>query len=130
MEYGTLLRLKNATDAKKAFKKLKSLGFSYCQLVYKPEKYTKEAAEIIKSAADKTGVSIVSLFAGYNDSHTKWDAFDDYKSAGINSKKYGKGRIKYIKSAALFAKDLGVNDILIHAGFIANNPFSAEYKYM
>lgn len=130
MEYGTLLRLKNATDAEEAFKKLKSLGFSYCQLVYKPEKYTKEAAEIIKSAADKTGVSIVSLFAGYNDSHTKWDAFDDYKSAGINSKKYGKGRIKYIKSAALFAKDLGVNDILIHAGFIANNPFSAEYKYM
>lgn len=130
MEYGTLLRLKDATDAEEAFKKLKSFGFSYCQLVYKPEKYTKEAAEIIKSASDKSGVTIVSLFAGYNDNHTKWDAYNDYKLAGINSKKHGKGRIKYIKSAALFAKDLGVTDILIHAGFISNNPFSAEYKYM
>ncbi len=73
---------------------------------------------------------IVSLFAGFNDSYTKWDIYDDYKLAGINSKKYGKERIKYIKSAADFIKGLGINDILIHAGFVSNNPFSKEYKYM
>lgn len=129
-EYGTLVRLKKAEDAEAAFEKIKKLGFSYCQLVYKPEKYTDEAAELIKNAAQKQDCRIVSLFAGYYDTHAKWDMYNDYKIAGINSKKYGKKRIEYIKSAAAFAKKLGVDDILIHAGFVANNPFSTEYKYM
>lgn len=129
-EYGTLVRLQTADSAKASFEKLKESGFSYCQLVYKPEKYTPEAADIIKSAAESTGVRIVSLFAGYYDGFTKWDMYEDYKLAGINSKKHGKKRIEYIKSAASFAVSIGVHDILIHAGFIANNPFSRDYKYM
>jgi len=129
-EYGTLVRLKNVENAEASFKKLKEMGFSYCQLVYKPEKYTDEDAKVIKLAAENQNVKIVALFAGYNDDFTKWDMYNDYKTAGINSKKYGKKRIQYIKSAAIFAKNLGVDDVLIHAGFVANNPFSSEYKYM
>ena len=117
-------------DIDTSFVKLKSIGFSYCQLVYKPETYTEDAAKIIRTAAERVGVSIVSMFAGFNDPHTKWDLYDDYKLAGINSKLHGKKRIEYIKSAAVFAKSMGVNDLLIHAGFIANDPFSAEYEYM
>lgn len=129
-EYGSLVRLNDAMDASAAFKKLKELGFSCCQLVYKPKSYTADAAKVISEAAAKQQIRIVSLFAGYNDSYTKWDMYDDYKTAGINSKKYGRKRLAYIKSAAAFAKSIGVDDVLIHAGFIANNPFSAEYKYM
>lgn len=129
-EYGSLVRLKNANDAEASFKKLKKLGFSYCQLVYKPEVYTADSAKTIQAAAVKQSVRIVSLFAGYNDSYTKWDMYEDYKIAGINSKKYGKKRLAYIKSAAAFAKSIGVEDVLIHAGFISNNPFSTEYKFM
>ena len=129
-KYGTLVRLKNINDAEASFKKLKDMGFSYCQLVFKPEKYVMEDAAFIKKAAENQKVKIVSLFAGYYDNFTKWDMYDDYKTAGINSKKYGKKRIEYVKSAALFAKKMGVDDVLIHAGFVANNPFSAEYKYM
>lgn len=129
-EYGSLVRLKDANDAEASFEKLKELGFSYCQLVYKPKVYTADDAKIIREAAVKQNVRIVSLFAGYNDSYTKWDMYEDYKTAGINSKKYGKKRLAYIKAAAAFAKSIGVEDVLIHAGFIANNPFSKEYKYM
>lgn len=129
-EYGTLVRISDPADAEAAFERLKSLGFSYCQLIYKPKKYTREAADIIRAAAERTGMRVVAMFAGFRDSHTKWDLYGDFKLAGINSKKYGKGRIAYVKSAAAFAKSMGVCDVLIHAGFIANDPFSAEYKYM
>ncbi len=129
-EYGTLVRLNDINKAEEHFLKLKEMGFSYCQLVYKPEKYVKEDAQAIKEAAEKQNIKIVSLFAGYYDNFTKWDMYGDYKTAGINSRKYGKKRIEYVKSAAAFAKNMGVDDILIHAGFIANNPFSREYKYM
>lgn len=128
-EYGSLVRVSDPKDAREGFAKLKLIGFSYCQLVYKPEVYTEEAAKMIKAAADAENVKIVALFAGYNDAYTKYDAYEDYKTAGINSKKYGKGRIEYVKQAAAFAKSMGVDDVLIHAGFIANNPFSSEYKY-
>lgn len=105
------------------------MGFSYCQLVFKPKKYTEEYAEKIHTASKKSGVEIVSFFAGYNDNFTTWDLYDGFKNSGIICKKYGKKRTKYIKSAALFTKSIGANDVLIHAGFIPNNPFSKEYKY-
>lgn len=129
-EFGTLVRLKNVETAKQSFTKLKELGFNYCQLVYKPKIYCKEDALVIKQEAEKVGVKIVALFAGFYDNFTKWDIYGDYKDAGINSKKFGKARLKYIKSAASFASEMGVKDVLIHAGFVANNPFSKEYLYM
>lgn len=128
--YGTLVRLKEVKTAEQAFKKLSDMGMSYCQLVYKPENYKTEDAFAIKEAAQKQNIKIVSLFAGYRDGFTKWDNYTDYKNAGINSKRYGKARLKYIKQAAGFAKDMGVESVLIHAGFVANNPFSKEYKFM
>ncbi len=129
-EYGTLARVKTATDAEKVLLRIKDAGFAYCQLVFKPDTYTVEDAKIIKEASDKTGIKITAIFAGFKDDFTKWNISTDYKDAGINSKKYGKGRIKYVKQAAWFASQLGVEDILIHAGFVANNPYSAEYKLM
>ena len=75
-EYGSLVRLKDANDAESSFEKLKELGFSYCQIVYKPKVYTADDAKIIREAAKKQNVRIVSLFAGYNDSYTKWDMYE------------------------------------------------------
>lgn len=129
-EYGKILAITDINDAETAFKKTKELGFSYCQLVYKPDEYTKEAAKIILEASKKHNVPIVSMFAGYKDGHYGITMSDSFKTSGINNKKYGKSRIAYVKSAAAFAKSMGIEDVLIHAGFIANNPFSEEYKYM
>ena len=130
MRYGTFLRIKDGDDFEAAFKRLSDAGFDCCHLVYKPESYTKEAAEKILSAADKSGVAIAALFAGFKDSATKWNISTDYLDAGINSKEYGKERIEYLKEAACFCKEIGVKNMLIHAGFVANNPYSEEYKYM
>ncbi|MBQ7799749.1 MAG: sugar phosphate isomerase/epimerase [Oscillospiraceae bacterium] len=130
MKFGTFLRLKDGDDFDAAFKKLKAAGFDCCHLVYKPESYTAKAADEILSAANKNGIEISALFAGFKDSATKWNISTDYLDAGINSKEYGRGRLSYLKEAAVFCTRLGVSDILIHAGFVANNPYSEDYKYM
>ena len=129
MNYGTFLRLSAPENAEKEFSALAERGFDCCHLVYKPEKYTSEAAELIKAAAEKSGVEISALFAGFKDSHTKWNISTDYEDAGINSKKYGKERIEYLKSATEFCTFIGTKNILIHGGFISNNPYSEEYIY-
>ena len=53
MSYGTFLRITDLENAENAFFDLKNRGFDCCHLVYKPETYTKEAAEIILSASEK-----------------------------------------------------------------------------
>lgn len=129
MNYGTFLRLSAPENAEKEFLDLKLRGFDCCHLVYKPEVYTKADTETIGAAAKKAGITISALFAGYRDTHTKWNISTDYEDAGINSKKYGKERIEYLKNAAEFCAFLGVENILIHGGFISNNPYSEEYIY-
>jgi sugar phosphate isomerase/epimerase len=129
MRYGTLLRITDIAAAKDEFLKLKARGFDCCHLVYKPEKYTKEAAEIIIAASKESGIEVEAIFAGFRDNYTKWNISTDYLDAGINSKKYGSDRIEYLKQAAQFAKWIGTENMLIHGGFVANNPYSDEYLY-
>lgn len=129
MKYGTFLRIPDLENAQKAFFDLKERGFDCCHLVYKPEVYTKEAADIILSASNESGIKIEALFAGFRDDYTKWNISTDYLDAGINSKKYGAERIEYLKSAVDFCTWIKTENILIHAGFISNNPYSEEYLY-
>ncbi len=130
MKYGTFLRLNDITLAPESFKSLKDRGFDCCHLVYKPETYTEKAALIIADAAKKADIEISALFAGFRDSFTKWNLSTDYLDAGINSEKYGSERLLYLEQAALFCKNAGIKNILIHAGFVANNPYSEDYKTM
>ena len=130
MKFGTFFRLKQIEDVERGFKNLKANAFTCCHFVYKPEQYTREDAEIVKAAAEKHGIEISAMFAGYRDSYTKWNLDSDFEDAGINSPKYGEERIEYLKQAAHFCKWIGSENILIHAGFVANNPFSEEYRTM
>ncbi|MBQ8793834.1 MAG: hypothetical protein IJZ63_03710, partial [Clostridia bacterium] len=130
MKYGTFLRLSDISLAETEFTALKNRGFDCCHLVYKPDIYTNEDALIIAKAAKTAGIEISALFAGFRDSFTKWNISTDYLDAGINSEKYGKARIEYLKEAAKFSKAAGIENILIHAGFVANNPYSEDYKKM
>lgn len=130
MKFGTILRLADVSEADAGFAALREDGFDCCHLVFKPPVYKKEDADLISDAAKKNKIEISALFAGYRDSKTKWNLSSDFKDAGINSLAYGAQRIEYVKSAAEFCSWLGVSDMLIHAGFVANNPYSGEYLHM
>ncbi len=128
MKLGTLVRIENLSDTEAKFSELKKYGFTSCQLVYKPEKYKAEDAEVIKNAAEKYGIEISAQFCGYYDNDTVWDNYEGFKTSGLGIEPYRESRLKYVKNAASFAKLLGVTDIVIHGGFIPNNPFSEEYE--
>lgn len=127
MKLGTLLRISNVNEVDSKFEILKNNGFEACQIVYKPEVYTKEDAQIIKASAEKYGIDISAQFCGYYDEDTVWDNYYGFLTAGLNVETYRKSRVDYIKKAAEFAKEAGITDIVIHAGYIPNNPFAPEY---
>ncbi len=134
MKYGTLVRIPENADIYEAcrqkFSALAEMGFDSCQLVYKPEFYTEEDADIIRAAAEEAGVEISAQFCGYRDSACFWDVQNDFRLAGINSPLFGGERINYLLSAIPFIKRLGITDMIIHAGFVPNDPFAPEYGTM
>lgn len=127
MKLGTLLRVTDAGDAKTKFAELAKYGFTSCQLVFKPKEYTSSDAAAIKQAAAESGIEISAQFCGYYDEDTVWDNYYGFHTAGLNVEAYRKQRLDYLKNAAVFAAEAGISDIVIHAGFIPNNPFAPEY---
>lgn len=134
MKYGTLVRIPEGCDlvtvSNEKFAKIKEMGLESCQLVYKPKVYNTADAEIIKAAAEKHGIEISAQFCGYYDTYCNWDVKYDYRMAGINSPFFGASRIEYLVSAIPFLKAVGTTDMIIHAGFVPNDPFAPEYTNM
>lgn len=130
MKFGTQVRVKDINNVHVQFQGLIDEGLEACQLIYKPEKYLKEEAEIIVQAAKSTGIDVCSMFAGVRDSFVFWDGYHDYNVAGINNPIFGKERIEYIKSSVEFASWVGIKQVIIHAGYFTNNPFAPEFTLM
>ncbi len=130
MKFGTLVRLNNVADCTASFEKVKAMGLESCQLVYKPETYTLDDAKTIKEAAEKCGIEISAFFAGFRDNYTAWELKYDFRNAGLNSVMFGAERLKYLIGALPFLQELGVSDMIIHAGFVPNDPFAPEYAEM
>ncbi|HBF86610.1 MAG TPA: xylose isomerase [Clostridiales bacterium] len=130
MKFGTLVRVKDVKECGAAFEKLNKAGFESCQLVYKPDKYDVEDAYIIKDAAEKNGIEISAFFAGYKDDYTAWDLRYDYLNAGLNSAAFGAERLGYLLGSLPFIRALGTADMIIHAGFVPNDPFAEKYADM
>ena len=130
MKFGTLVRLKNVDDCVAAFEKVKAMDLESCQLVYKPATYTLESAKIIKAAAEKCSIEISAFFAGFYDDYTAWELKYDFRNAGLNSVAFGAERLKYLLGVLPFLQELGVSDMIIHAGFVPNDPFAPEYTEM
>ena len=130
MKFGTLVRLKDVSESSVAFAKVKAMGLESCQLVYKPEKYCLEDARAIKTAAERNGIEISAFFAGFYDDYTAWELKYDFRNAGLNSVVFGAERLKYLLGALPFLQELGVSDMILHAGFVPNDPFAPEYAEM
>lgn len=130
MKYGTLIRLSSAETAREKFENLRKNGMDSCQLVYKPPVYCLEDADIIRQQAEESGVEISAFFAGFRDTYSMWDCFYDYINSGINSPRFGAERLSYLLSALPFVQRLGVTDMIIHAGYVPDNPFEDGYTSM
>ena len=127
MKYGTLVRLSSPSEAESKFANLADCGIDSCQLVFKPAVYTKEDAKIIKSAAQNSNIEISAQFVGFRDDFCMWDNYYDYINSGLNSPLFAASRIEYVLSAIPFMCELGVSDMVLHAGHVPNDPFSDSY---
>jgi L-ribulose-5-phosphate 3-epimerase len=130
MKFGTIVNLTAPGDALEKFNKLMENGIESCQLIYRTAQLKTEDARIIRKAAEDAGIEISAQFVCYRDSFCTWDTRFDFINAGINSPIFGADRITYVCSAIPFLQELGVTDMILHAGHISNDPFSDSYSRM
>ncbi|MBR5308298.1 MAG: sugar phosphate isomerase/epimerase [Clostridia bacterium] len=131
MKFGTMTFISAPSDCDEKFSRLRENGFDACQLVYKPEVYTDEAAKEIKSRAEYYGIDISAQFAGFRDAEIAWyDTRYLARTLGIAVPAYRLERMKYLKSAIEFASKAGIPDVVIHAGYIPNDLLSEGYADM
>lgn len=130
MRIGTFLSIPSVAAAEERFTYLRELGFDCCQVSHSPPVHNPAEAHIMREAADKLGVEISAMSCGNGDGNAIWDHWLGYLTQGVNSTVFGAKRIEYVKNGARFAHELGVKDLIIHPGFIPNNPFAPEYNSM
>lgn len=127
MKLGTFVRPTTMDKLDEVFAPLEEMGFTSCQLAYKPEKFLRGDAEAIRAAADRHGIEISAHFIGYRDPYTIYDLRYGYTMYGLTAPTHRADRMNYLMRGCEFLPWLGVKDMIIHAGAIPNNPFDPDY---
>ncbi|MBE6705129.1 MAG: sugar phosphate isomerase/epimerase, partial [Ruminococcaceae bacterium] len=131
MKFGTMTHITSLDQCDEKFKTLRENGFEACQLIYKPEEYTDEAAKTVKEKAEFYGIDISAQFAGFRDAEIAWyDTRYLASTLGIGVPAYRLERMKYLRSAISFASKAGIPDVVIHAGYLPIDLMSREYADM
>lgn len=126
MKLGVMVKLDDMNiDAR--FKQVRDYGFDYCQLcAWKKELFTDEAAEMVKDACKKYGITISTFWCGWTGPRV-WDFMEGPVTLGLVPKDYRFARVKDLCEGSDFAKKIGVENLATHVGFLPENPNTEEY---
>lgn len=104
------------------FASLKSMNVSACQLgSWDPSIWTESLAKTVRQEADKEGINITALWAGWT-GPGEWNFIEGPATLGLVPAAFRDRRIGELMRAADFAHWLGLPAIITHLGFIPENP--------
>jgi sugar phosphate isomerase/epimerase len=124
MKIGVLLTLE---EAKNRIGAAVEMGIHSCQLCsWNLSVQTDEMAAEILSLLEKYDMQVSSFWAGWSGPQA-WNFTEGPVTLGLLPAAYRYRRVQELKSAADFAKKLGIKQIVTHAGFIPENPHDPQY---
>lgn len=127
---GVFVRIND--DPFKIFAKLKDAGFSYCQMVSPPDEYiygknAKSMTLKIKEAMKENGITVNSVFMSFKNQVWKYPD-DAIRTIGLVPVETRAERIARACRIGNWAKEMGVNVLAAHVGFIPEDRNSESYK--
>lgn len=117
-------------DLSRRFNWMTGIGLDNCQInFYNSAGFTEENARLIRECADKHGVEITAMWCGaaMEQGPCDWGHYDGPSTNGIVPVAYRQARVEILKKGAIFAKAMGVKDVIFHCGFIPEHPASTEF---
>ena len=118
-------------DPFELFGKVKALGFDTCQLGGPPESYLRgpdapALNERFRAAMAETGVVVTSVFVMWS-GHI-WNNFGGPRTIGLVPPDRRGARMVHACRISNWAREVGVEAVTSHVGFIPEDPEDANYK--
>ncbi len=115
-------------DPAEGLNKARTLGIKTVQLGTPPPQYfSGERKEALKQAIEKTGIVVTTVFCGFIGESYR-DIPTIQRTVGLVNPAFREERVKRTLEIADFAKDLGVDKVAAHIGFIPEDTGSPLYK--
>lgn len=128
MKVGVCVIFDNIENMQKKFQALREQGFDNCQLIsWIPSMWTQENADILKTLINTYDITISAFWCGW-EGPAVWNFYDGQKTLGLVPPEYREVRIQNLCDGADFAKELGVENVVTHMGFIPENPYDLQYE--
>jgi len=125
LDIGVIVAL--GENPREGFDKVQSLGLRHCQLNnWKPELFDDARAEAVMQAAQATGVTVSSVWAGYSGPRV-WNFSEGPATIGLVPPEHRAQRVEDLKRGADFAAKIGVASITTHVGFLPVDPKDPNY---
>ncbi|KPK85136.1 MAG: xylose isomerase [Phycisphaerae bacterium SM23_33] len=125
LEIGVLVGLKE--DSEEEIRKVSDLGLKSCQVVtWNPDLYVAEVGGALMAAAERHGVTVSALWAGYPGPRV-WNFTEGPGTIGLVPPQYRRMRVEALQKAARFAGRIGLPAITTHVGFIPEDPNHADF---
>jgi len=111
----------------KAFARIKSMGFTCCQLNGNPFRINDAEVDEIIAARDKYELDTSTFWCGLRGPHV-WDFYDGHLTLGLVPAAFRESRIQDLTAAVDICKKLDIKNIITHCGYIPENPHSETYR--
>ncbi len=115
-------------DPLASFDKVRSLGLSTCQIMAPPPEWrAPERVRQIREGQQERGVTITMMFC-----HFPGEVYTDIPTiqrvCGLVPKETRAARVQMTREISDHARDLGLDTIAAHIGFVPDDPNDPEYK--
>lgn len=117
-------------DPLAAFRRVRDMGFSTCQLGNPPSEYVygpqaRDMTAQVRAAIDETGIRLTAVFIMYP-GHI-WDLIDGPLTIGLVPADKRGARVVHACAVSNWARDLGLDAVTSHIGFIPESPRDPTY---
>jgi len=125
IKLGLIVPLREETEEE--IRKVHALGFPTCQVsCWNVNLYNRDVARLLRKTADKYGVEITAIWAGLPGRYV-WNFIEGPSTIGLVPPETREIRLKALKKASDFTREVGVENIATHVGFIPENPKDPIY---
>ncbi|MEM1506644.1 MAG: sugar phosphate isomerase/epimerase family protein [Candidatus Bathyarchaeia archaeon] len=126
IKLGVIVSLRRG-NLEEEIEKVHKYGFPTCQVAcWDMNLYERDVAHYLKKLSSKYDVEVTAVWAGLPGKYV-WNFIDGPSTIGLVPIETREVRVKALKKASDFTRDLGVENIATHVGFIPENPRDPIY---
>ena len=127
MRIGVTIDLVRDVSLGTEFQKLRSFGMNSCQLVcWDRSLLNRETADMVLREMKEKEVEITAFWCGW-EGPRYWNFYEGQATLGLVPEAYRFARMEMLMEGVDFAAELGVKDLVTHAGYMPENPYDPRY---